>query len=123
MQNVVYSWIKACETHITYSSDMFLLSELIEPRDAEHLRKREFSQPLVTALQIALVDTLKRWGISAKEVVGHSSGEIAAAYAAGLLSKKAAIIAAYYRGQAAPLSSRVILSWLLVKMNIKRLSV
>jgi hypothetical protein len=36
-------------------------------------------------------------------VVGHSSGEIAAAYAAGLLSKKAAIRAAYYRGQAAAL--------------------
>ena len=31
-------------------------------------------------------------------VVGHSSGEIAAAYAAGALSKESALIAAYYRG-------------------------
>ncbi|KAJ5961308.1 uncharacterized protein N7479_008458 [Penicillium vulpinum] len=81
-----------------------LLSELIEPRGAEHLRQPEFSQPLVTALQIALVDIFKKWGVSPKTVVGHSSGEIAAAYAAGLLSKKAAIRAAYYRGQAAALA-------------------
>lgn len=31
-------------------------------------------------------------------IVGHSSGEIAGAYAAGALSMEAAIIAAYYRG-------------------------
>lgn len=31
-------------------------------------------------------------------VVGHSSGEIAAAYAAGALNLEEAIIAAYYRG-------------------------
>lgn len=83
-----------------------LLSELTEPREAEHLRKPEFSQPLVTALQIALVDILQSWGVSPTAVVGHSSGEIAAAYAAGLLSKKAAIRAAYYRGQAAALAEK-----------------
>ena len=33
-------------------------------------------------------------------VVGHSSGEIAAAYAAGALTRDAAIILAYYRGYA-----------------------
>ncbi|KAJ2982270.1 hypothetical protein NQ176_g1494 [Zarea fungicola] len=83
-----------------------LIEEITEPRDAEHLRKPEFSQPLVTALQIALVDILQKWGISASGVVGHSSGEIAAAYAAGLLSKEAAIRAAYYRGQAAALAEK-----------------
>ncbi|KAE8392501.1 hypothetical protein BDV23DRAFT_192476 [Aspergillus alliaceus] len=82
--------------------------ELTEPREAEHLRKPEFSQPLVTALQIALVDILKRWGVSPKGVIGHSSGEIAAAYAAGLLSKEAAIRAAYYRSQAAALAKKSI---------------
>lgn len=34
-------------------------------------------------------------------VVGHSSGEVAAAYAAGLLSLEEAITVAYYYGQAA----------------------
>ena len=37
-------------------------------------------------------------GIRPAAVAGHSSGEIAAAYAAGAISMEAAIIAAYYRG-------------------------
>ena len=61
----------------------------------------EFSQPLCTAIQIALVDLLSHWGIRPSAVVGHSSGEIAASYAAGLLSAEEAILVAYYRGQLA----------------------
>lgn len=60
--------------------------------------KAEYSQPICTALQIALVDLLAAWGITPSAVVGHSSGEIAASYAAGALTMKEAIIAAFYRG-------------------------
>ncbi|UKZ80175.1 Type I Iterative PKS [Trichoderma virens FT-333] len=82
-----------------------LLEELTAPREASHLRLPEFSQPLVTALQIVLVEVLARWGVKPQSVVGHSSGEIAAAYAAGLLSKQNAIRAAYHRGHAAAVDS------------------
>jgi acyl transferase domain-containing protein len=51
-------------------------------------------------LQIALVDLLASWGIVPQAVVGHSSGEIAAAYSAGLLSKSSALRVAYFRGEA-----------------------
>ncbi|RYO98174.1 hypothetical protein DL766_005197 [Monosporascus sp. MC13-8B] len=61
----------------------------------------EFSQPLCTALQIALVELLKSLGIEQMAVCGHSSGEIAAAYAVGALSQEAACKVAYYRGQLA----------------------
>ena len=44
---------------------------------------------------------LEIWNINPRSVVGHSSGEIAAAYAAGLLDRAGAIIAAFYRGRAA----------------------
>jgi acyl transferase domain-containing protein len=60
----------------------------------------ELSQPLVTALQIALVNLLRLWNVTPHAVVGHSSGEIAASYAAGLLTEEAAMIAAYLRGKA-----------------------
>lgn len=43
---------------------------------------------------------LETWGIKPSSVVGHSSGEIAAAYTAGLLSRAGAIKAAFYRGRA-----------------------
>ncbi|KAI1081716.1 hypothetical protein F5B20DRAFT_579046 [Whalleya microplaca] len=78
-----------------------LVGELTESRAPEHLRQPEFSQPLVTALQLCIIAVLDRWGIQPSSTVGHSSGEIAAAYAAGLLDRAGAIKAAFYRGRAA----------------------
>ncbi|CAI7578745.1 unnamed protein product [Penicillium pancosmium] len=60
----------------------------------------EFAQPLCAAVQIGLVDLLSSWGVKPKAVIGHSSGEIAAAYAASAITQDAAILIAYYRGQA-----------------------
>lgn len=62
------------------------------------LHLAEFAQPLCTALQIIQVDLLAAANIHFAAVVGHSSGEIAAAYAAGLLSARDALVVAYYRG-------------------------
>ncbi|KAG9520859.1 ketoacyl-synt-domain-containing protein, partial [Aureobasidium melanogenum] len=78
-----------------------LVTELTEPRSAEHMRQPEFSQPLATAIQLCLIEVLKSWGIVPSSVVGHSSGEIAAAYAAGFLDRAEAIKSAFYRGKAA----------------------
>ncbi|RYO87630.1 hypothetical protein DL762_004174 [Monosporascus cannonballus] len=58
----------------------------------------EFSQAISTAVQIALVDLLDSLGIKASVVVGHSSGEIAAAYCAGFLCHESAMRASYFRG-------------------------
>ncbi|KAB5559882.1 hypothetical protein GE09DRAFT_1236274 [Coniochaeta sp. 2T2.1] len=60
-----------------------------------------FAQPATTAVQIALVDLLTASGVKPTAAVGHSSGEIAAAYAAGYVSKRGALTIAYYRGKAA----------------------
>ena len=72
--------------------------ELSAPAKTSRLGEAALSQPLCTAVQVALVDLLKASGISFYGVVGHSSGEIGAAYAAGRLSAKDAILIAYYRG-------------------------
>ncbi|KAK8039588.1 polyketide synthase PKS2 [Apiospora rasikravindrae] len=79
--------------------DFSALQEL-QDRDAESSRIDEplFSQTLCSVLQIALVDLLQKWNVSPKRVVGHSSGEIAAAYAAGSLSRESAWRVAYTRG-------------------------
>ncbi|KAJ2987981.1 hypothetical protein NUW58_g4216 [Xylaria curta] len=58
----------------------------------------EYSQPLITCLQIALVDLLATFGVHPSIVIGHSSGEVAAAYACGALSHLSAIKVVYYRG-------------------------
>lgn len=53
--------------------------------DEKNIHLPEYSQPISTALQIALVELLKSFGVVPKAVVGHSSGEIAAAYVTPLL--------------------------------------
>ncbi|KAI0843956.1 hypothetical protein F5Y00DRAFT_256398 [Daldinia vernicosa] len=58
------------------------------------------SQTVCTAIQIGLVDLLASWSIRPVAVAGHSSGEIAAAYASGHATAADAIVAAYLRGQA-----------------------
>lgn len=68
-----------------------LEEELLKPTRTSRVYEAEFSQPLCTALQLGLVDTLAFVGITPAAVVGHSSGEIAAAYTAGALTAEAAI--------------------------------
>ncbi|KAF2092354.1 ketoacyl-synt-domain-containing protein [Rhizodiscina lignyota] len=60
------------------------------------------SQPLCIAIQIGLVNLLRSWGVTTEAVIGHSSGEIAAAYASGALSMADAISLSYRRGNSLP---------------------
>lgn len=78
-----------------------LVTELRRPKAESRVNEPAFSQPLSTAIQLALLDVLTEFGLSPCAVVGHSSGEIAAAYAAKAISLEDAITAAYYRGQLA----------------------
>ncbi|KAI9753134.1 MAG: putative Hybrid PKS-NRPS biosynthetic cluster [Chaenotheca gracillima] len=75
-----------------------LISEITAEPGASRVNEAELSQPLCTAVQILLVDLLKSAGIAFAAVVGHSSGEMGAAYAAGHLTARDAIRIAYYRG-------------------------
>ncbi len=56
-------------------------------------------------MQIILVDILREAGISFTAVVGHSSGEIGEAYAAGFVSAQDAIWIVYFRDVHAKLTS------------------
>ncbi|KAG8158497.1 hypothetical protein KVR01_011619 [Diaporthe batatas] len=88
-------------------SDWSLSHELLE-RDAKNTKVGEahISQPSCTAVQLALVDLLRSWNIEPVAVVGHSSGEIGAAYAAGLLSFESAMAVAYHRGRLVPVMKK-----------------
>jgi hybrid polyketide synthase/nonribosomal peptide synthetase ACE1 len=82
-----------------------MVSELLAAAPTSRVHEAAISQPLCTALQISLVDLLASCGIAFHGVVGHSSGEIAAAYAAGYINAHDAIRIAYYRGVHADFSS------------------
>ncbi|KAJ3460440.1 hypothetical protein MRS44_011307 [Fusarium solani] len=75
-----------------------LMSELSKGPEDTRINEPELSQPACTALQIALIELLRSWGIHPRAVIGHSSGEIAAAYAKGAISREDALKIAYFRG-------------------------
>lgn len=75
-----------------------LATELRAGPEVSRLDHAELSQPLCTAVQIVLVQLLRAAGVKFSAVIGHSSGEIAAAYAAGYISARDALYIAYYRG-------------------------
>ncbi|KAK3178717.1 Type I Iterative PKS [Lepraria neglecta] len=79
------------------------LSGAYEP---EHIQSPKVSQVVCTAVQIAIVDLLASWSVRPVAVVGHSSGEMAAAYASGHITAAEAITAAYFRGQAVSKNKR-----------------
>ncbi|KAE8154018.1 hypothetical protein BDV25DRAFT_168001 [Aspergillus avenaceus] len=81
------------------------LTDEISADSTSRVGEAALSQPLCTALQIVLVDLLRAAGVQFRAVVGHSSGEIGAAYAAGYLSSYDAIRIAYYRGYFAKLAA------------------
>lgn len=81
-------------------ADFSLVEELSRDKATSRVGEAYISQPACVAIQLALTDLLKSWGISPSAVTGHSSGEIGAAYVAGALTLDQAILVAYERGQA-----------------------
>lgn len=75
-----------------------LIDQIMADSASSRVGEAVVAQPICTAIQIVLVDLLRAAGIGFKAVVGHSSGEIAAAYASGFLIRHDALKIAYYRG-------------------------
>ncbi|KAI9693762.1 MAG: Type I Iterative PKS [Bathelium mastoideum] len=79
---------------------------LLEPTGTSRIHDSEYAQPACTALQIALVELLREFDVEPSATLGHSSGEICAAYAAHHITASQAIAIAYYRGQTVSRNTR-----------------
>ncbi|KAK1689375.1 beta-ketoacyl synthase domain-containing protein [Colletotrichum godetiae] len=91
-------------------ADWSLIEELSRDEDNSRVGQAEISQPSTTAVQIALVDLLKSYHVFPNLVLGHSSGEIAAGYAAEALDHETALEISYRRGFMSQACARVISS-------------
>lgn len=99
--SVFTSVIDECDLVLSRLSDppvWKLRDELCLSFSQSNVSSSRYSQPLCTALQLGLISFWQSLGIQFVACVGHSSGEIAGAYAAGILTLEAAITIAYYRG-------------------------
>lgn len=104
-QYPVYSAsIDRASSHLSAIGAPFsLLEELGKDEQTTQVNVAHVSQPSCTAVQLALVELLRSWNIAPTAVVGHSSGEIAAAYSAGIITFEDAMTIAYHRGRLIPI--------------------
>ncbi len=86
-----------------YSSakdEISLIDEFNADEDKSRLALTEVAQPLLFALQVGVMRVLESKGLMADAVTGHSVGEVAAAWAAGILSLPDAVRVIYQRSHA-----------------------
>lgn len=76
-----------------------LRAELAGELAPERIDATEYAQPALFALQVGLTNMLRAAGLTAGAVVGHSVGEVAAAWAAGILSLPQACQVIYHRSR------------------------
>ncbi|KAH8430189.1 uncharacterized protein LDX57_007859 [Aspergillus melleus] len=82
-----------------FGCDWSIHTELLRDVKTSRVNETLVSTPLCVAIQVSLVRLLESWGVTPVGVSSHSSGEIAAAYAAGALSYRSAMAVSYCRGE------------------------
>jgi len=90
--------IKECDTLMRPYIDWSIAEELYTTKEHSRLHTTMVAQPMLFALEIGLAALWQAWGIVPDAVVGHSVGEIAAAYVAGALSLPEAVRLVCLRG-------------------------
>ena len=108
--------IDAIEGYWREHSDVSLREACFSAGQAE-LNECELAQPVTFMIQCALAELFKTWGVYPDCVVGHSSGEAAAAYACGALSLAEATRLIFHR---ATLQQRVAGSGRMLAIGLDR---
>jgi acyl transferase domain-containing protein/Zn-dependent alcohol dehydrogenase/acyl carrier protein/short-subunit dehydrogenase len=82
-----------------YSLHAELAGALAGAEGEDRYASTEFAQPALFALQVGVVHMLRARGLEPQAVVGHSVGEVAAAWACGALSLADATLVIYQRSR------------------------
>lgn len=83
--------LESLEPLVLTHCGLSLGAELLATAEASRLDDTRVAQPLLFALQVALTGWLRAAGIVPVAVLGHSVGEVAAAWAAGMLDLEQAV--------------------------------
>ena len=97
--------IDGCGREFARYGDWSLLEELMRSEETSRMQETHIAQPSLFAIQIGLAAVWKSWGVEPSVIVGHSVGEIAAAYIAGALTFGDACAVAFHRGRTMDLAS------------------
>jgi phthiocerol/phenolphthiocerol synthesis type-I polyketide synthase C len=78
--------IERVDATLSQLSGWSVKDALLSSKPANLFDRTEIAQPALFALQIAMLEWLGAHGIAAEAMLGHSVGEVSAAYGAGILS-------------------------------------
>ena len=80
---VFRAMMERCDEILERELGWSLLKELTAEESQSRMEETAIAQPAIFAVQVALAEVWKSWGVRPTAVVGHSVGEVAAAYTAG----------------------------------------
>jgi len=120
---IFQKWIRICDSMIGEHAEFSILEILQSENNQHYLEKSRFIQPVLTAFQIAFSEYLRYLGITPFVVLGHSLGEIAAAYIAGALSLEQAMLLALNRGEVMDPATGAMLAVRMNETDVKKLLV
>ena len=83
--------VEEVDTLFAQHADFSLIETLENPACEVDLERTEVAQPALFAIQVGLVRMLEDRGVSPGGVMGHSVGEVAAAWACGAMSLEQAV--------------------------------
>jgi len=89
--------IRRSDRELSRYTNWSLLEELRADEASSRMAETNVAQPANFAIQIALAEQLEQFGIKPDAVIGHSAGEVAAHYLAGVLTFEQAIHVIYHR--------------------------
>lgn len=91
--------IERCHSAMLSRGGLHLLDELRRDQNESRMGDTAIAQPAIFAIQIAIAEVLKDAGVIPAAVIGHSVGEVAAAYVAGALDFDTAVEVILTRGR------------------------
>jgi acyl transferase domain-containing protein/NADPH:quinone reductase-like Zn-dependent oxidoreductase/acyl carrier protein len=91
--------VEICDALLCQHATWSMLEELQADETSTRMARTDIAQPALFAVQVGLVALWRSWGIAPAAVVGHSVGEVAAAYVAGALSLEDAVRVIFHRSR------------------------
>jgi len=89
--------VKECDKEFSKYVDWSLLDAMYADEESSEMSQTKLAQPANFAVQCGLIKLWESKGIKADVIVGHSAGEVAAFFNAGVLSFEDAVKVIYYR--------------------------
>nr|APZ78832.1 polyketide synthase [Stigmatella aurantiaca Sg a15] len=93
------STLDRCDAIFQRLAGWSLLAQMLADEKSSNMARTDIAQPANAFLQIGLFELWRRAGVEPAAVVGHSAGEVAAAYAAGRFTLEQAMLVIYERSR------------------------